>query len=194
MATGSKQPAIGSHTLNGRALLTFDGVDDELDTDFSSSLAQPYTVYAVVKLLTTTPVEAYFLGFDALFGYAQTGGQKKWHFAAGGGGGFSPGNVDTAAAHYFTYIVNGGASSFYMDGALQAVSVTAGSLPMDFTSLGMGASYPASWDVGTILVYPSAHGSTDQASTESYLNSRWFVPTAPALTFLAQRRVRHYRR
>lgn len=150
---------------NAMSIVRYDGIDD-LHT-VVMSIPQPFTVFLVAgsiiifgsALKMGTPYIAFqnapnFIAYAGVsVNYSTTSGDANWHL------------------HEFVY--NGAASAGAVDGVLVGpvdaglANITNFSLPYDNTR---------PYDLGEVLIFPSALNATDRTSVRQYLKTRWGTP------------------
>ena len=181
--TAANRPTTNVATQNGRNVIRFDGTNDILSTSSSWAMGSDYTWFVVFKVPTTAT--RYILNFDETPGGSDHAIISQWssrpieHFIGGsygaryqiGTGSTSGWNVVThvRAAQSHTSFLNGSASGSGTSTAMPAWTAT--------TRVGgSGLSEFADTDIAELVVYTSALGSTDRASVESYLKTKWSTP------------------
>jgi len=181
-ATGSQKPTYKTSGLNGRPVVLFDGVDDKLATAaFSSPLAQPASIYAVVSWSLTgsayqDPIDGIASGQRMVIAF-EVATQK---FAMFAGAAVTLGGVASAGAsfHLLNAIYNGASSSGFINGVNQpGLSSNPGTEGMTGVLLGDApiGGQAFSGRIAEVLVYSGAHSATQRQSIETYLNSKWAI-------------------
>lgn len=176
-ATSTKRPAKVTDGTSGRTMARFDGVDDTLSVSWT--FGQPFTAYAVFKMRGVITPSGMIVAFHnwatTATGFYRSGG----NVAAWGGSA----NIASAIAftnnqnEVWTAIFNGVSSKFGRRGSITTgsggtgggINVTLGAAP------DAGGAY-TDVDFGELLVFTSAHGTTDCDAVNAYLKSKWGTP------------------
>lgn len=190
-ATGAKQPLFKTAIQNGLPVVRLDGTDDVMRAAGFVPLnanGTALTVFAVVKTANTT--QGHLLSTrQATDGFLmrtnQISGIWGW-FAVGGGS--SSDTVTQTVWHVLecictlTTIGSAGSMQAGHDGTFIAATATAPvqtASPQSGIDLGAqtnGSSAFMAGDVGEILLYPTALGTTDRQNVEAYLKAKWATP------------------
>lgn len=191
-ATGADQPLHRTNrTPSGKPALVFDGVTEAMAAGAAITL-KPCTLFAVIKLTATTPaIEQTVLGSSA-------GGGGQWRVATDFDvewmeQGVQRIGTSTDAAKRVvanTWCVlsltygSAGAFEFFKDGA------SSGSGTLD-TTLSSGNPHLARYgvtggfaefftgEIADLAIFSAVLGSTDRASIESFLNTKYLVSGTP---------------
>lgn len=175
-ATGANQPLYKAAIQNALPGVLFDGVNDQLAAT-AVSVAQPDTIFAVVKNLQVIPgtVNGIFDGATTRQSvYRQTDDTLRATAGTDTGSTFTFG---TANAHQMSLIVNGASTALWMN----ASSVALGNIgTATLASLIIGQNFLASapWNgyIFEWLIYNSSLSTTNRQSVEAYLKSKWGTP------------------
>lgn len=181
-ASGTEKPATGVDTIGGLNALTFDGTDDRMFW-VSNPLAGATagTMYIVSKntVANTSANAAPVCGLG-------TNGDDWYSFSDGtvyNGFGSSARHTtntpsDLRIANVSTFIAAASDWRWYRDGASQFSTATNtiawGSNAI--VGFGTGASSHYSGKIAAIVLYPSAHGTTDQQTNEAFLKAKFSTP------------------
>lgn len=175
-ATAGQKPLYKTSILNSKAIMRFDGTDDNLLVTFAAALSQPYTVYAVVKPDAAPGVGASRQIIDgasspnrAVLNLTQSTGTYTTY-------------AGTANINGFAYTINewdiidlvyNGASS---TGAMEGITTFAGNPGANsMGGLRVGSIYDLSQafysgDIAELIVYSGAHSAQDRATIRAYLS------------------------
>jgi hypothetical protein len=171
-ATGSKQPLYKAAVQNGKPVVRFDGVDDDLTAALAATLAQPFTIVVVGRASTGTSTNENFTASPSgnVFVAGRTGGGGVYSIQ--GGTPFtqiSAGRKENAFK-LITAIFNGATSEIHVNGATTAGSLgtTGYATPLRVGSLG-GTTEFLNGDVAELIVYSKALNSTEVGQIEAYL-------------------------
>lgn len=179
-ATGTKQPLYMTNQRATLPAVRFDATDDWLQNIFT--LNQPVTGFLVCRFPSTT--NRYLLD-----GTGATAGTKGsvGSFSAGtarlhGGTALTTPTGWTANAWVvISWVLNGGSSEVYMNGAL-SVSGAAGANVMAGLTLASNSGLSggsSGTDYGEVLLYSGALSTTNRQSVENYLLAKWMAPKEP---------------
>lgn len=173
-ATAAKQPTYRASVVNGHPTIRFDGTDDLMTTTFSSTLAQPNTVFFVAKI-NVSGDKAFMDGLSDTTRAMVREFSGAWHYYAGGAATVSGGTPDTAW-HIFGMTWDGASSSLDVDG----VTVASGdSGTQGLGGLTIGALYagsiPFNGDFAEIAVYSDSKTSEEKTNWYNYASSRYNI-------------------
>lgn len=168
-ATATNQPAYGTRTINGHLVLDFDGVDNFM-TGTSTTLAQPFTVAAVMQTDSIAAVTQRVFGNSTSssrgVGLSNTG---KWNINYATA--LISANGDTSP-HAFIWIVNGASSVIRVDGVVDT-SGNAGGGGID-SAAQLGRHQTSSYfngGLGDLVVASGALSGTDLSNLETFLRT-----------------------
>ena len=163
-ASSDERPIYQPGTLNGNALVFFDGTDDFLSF---SEIDDIRTVFWVVREANTT--NNFLLGHSSTYHFHRNSA-TIWH-----------------ATHAHANVKSG---NTYVDGSL--VTGTSTALPTDFTQVSLVTDGPVeantlvydrgiagrSWDgeVAELIIYNKALSDADRLTIEAYLREKWGLP------------------
>lgn len=170
LTDNNSAPQYATDAINGNPAVSFDGVDDYLDTTFST-LSQPNTVYIVFSLNPINDTQVIYDGEGNLHGFGEGGDGILQMFAGN--------NVDDGAAdsgnHIFGGLYDGPNSVGRLDGS-QVLSGDAGASGLDGFRVAAdnSASNFAEVLVGEILIYPQDKSGI-QSDVEQYLSDKWEI-------------------
>lgn len=181
--TGTNQlanvsPTTGTRTQNSLNVIDFDGTDDYMSSS-SITLAQPFTIYIVVKSDDgADSADQRFLAAASTTLACGKGTTNAWRISCGTALVGTSSTVD-ANFHYLTFVCNGGSSAIRLDGAAYA-SGNAGTNGFSAEAIRVGRTNGAGtqyWDgcIGEVLIYNTAHGATEFAVIEDYLDGKWAI-------------------
>lgn len=167
------RPTWETGEKNGLPVARFDGTNDHLVTA-AFTLNQPATYFFVVKMLASGGYRTLADGntVNSVTHWNSNGG-AKWQQYAGAFG--AQQTVDTTNYFIVTSVVNGASSEMYVNGGAAATGNAGANNAAGFALGGRALGENAQMDVGEVLVFPSALGSTDRAAVRDYLNARWAV-------------------
>lgn len=178
-ATGSLQPGLGARSINGNLVMDFDGSDDYIRSIWT--LAQPFTVIAVVQSDTTSLTHFFIGNHSSQNGMGIAGALSAWYMNLGSSFEVFGGTIDTNP-HYVVFIADGASSSIRVDG-VEVATGDAGTGTLGFsTSMRIGgASSARYWDggVGDLAVFNAALSGTPLADAEAWLDDLVFGAGAP---------------
>jgi hypothetical protein len=184
--TGSLQPLYQTNEVNGLACLEFDGTDDYLvNTAAAFDVAQPFTVYQVLKQRTWTDTDWIWDSNTAseagLLQLGTTPGVQIW-----AGSSFVATNshltLDTWAV--VTVIFNGASSSVRVDHATANRTPTTGNPGTTGIENGfvLGAqkdfSSASAISVAEWICYSGSASAGDQTSVRAYLGTKYGITVA----------------
>jgi len=174
-ATKAYQPTYTPDGLNGKPVLTFDGVNDRLVTASTTlGITNSASLIVVAQLSSRTPPEQGIAGSDSLtnrFGFFITGSNTmRWN----------PITVDSietpsvTGAQILVGTAQSGNSALFRNGTSMATG-TAATVTMDNTPFKIGNMLPDtilphfSGLIAEVLVLPSSLFTTDRQQLEGYL-------------------------
>ena len=201
-ATSAKQPLWIDNAINGRPVLRFDGLNDQLVAAVSPG-TDDFTVFVVAKTSATHEVDA-----ESTTGTAGTSGQKYVFGAtasgANAGAGMSLGtngisayeNGDSytpALAVYSGAVGNGvilGAFEYearrptiFLNGQLVRAGLASPRPQVSApTEIGAGVFGAFAGDVAEIMVYNRALSASERATIEAYLSRKYALHLIPEVT------------
>ena len=156
-------------------MIRFDGVDDFL-TSVLSGLAQPFTVFMVVKNLNLAPAadQNFYRGSSGAVFYTNHGDSDKLTMF---GGSVLGSSAPSSGAHVYTQIWNGASSAAYGDGTLLFSGNAGASGIVGALNIGAGTSGGSNTavDLGDFIVCSGALASDPRQQIESWLKPRWGV-------------------
>lgn len=177
-ATPASQPTYVANALNGKAVVAFNGAQNMKTALWAAPLAQPFTMFLVVKL------DMAYL-FDGLSSASRVylrnssatpGGGGLYYFNSGATLSSYPVNAD-ANYHLFTLRANA-AGGIKIDGTT-VTGDPSSPTPQSLNGLTLGSLYSngsyATARVGEILIYNSDISPYNAAQIEYYLKSKWGV-------------------
>ncbi len=176
-SNAQEKPTYQTNELNGLPVVNFTptgggGTKEFLRRTFSSPLAQPGTVFVVVRSQSTTDSGKIFDGVGSGRWLIQPSG-GTWQIFAGSTV-LSGGTADTNW-HVFSLIFNGASSEVFVDG-VSTITGNPGAANFDGITLGgdngSGTS-PLTGDEAEVIIYNSALGTTDRQTVEAYLASKY---------------------
>lgn len=201
-ATSAKQPIWIDNTINGRPVLRFDGVNDQLIGTLSPG-TDNFTVFAVARISATNEIDT-----ESTTGTAGTSGQKYLFGATASGinagAGMSLGtngisiyeNGDSYAPALAVYGGNvgngvvlaafayeGRRPTIFLNGQLVRAGLTS-PRPQVFapTEIGAGAFGAFASDVAEIMVYNRGLSAAERATVEAYLSRKYALHLIPEVT------------
>jgi hypothetical protein len=175
--TTAQQPIFHTAVINGRSVMRFDGVNDNVVAG-AVITSQPNTVFIFAKLNAPTGV---FL-FDESTGSSnrqlvatQTGGVIQIY--AGTAVTEAAGTDHTGAFHLFKFIFNGASGSASVD-TVQVVTGNAGTNGMNSPIFGAGnaISAPMSCDIAEIVIFSGLLSSGDLSGLNTYFHNKYGIP------------------
>jgi hypothetical protein len=169
--------------INGNPTVFFNR-DGYLTAGAAFTPAQPVTIFAVAKRAVTNEEHDLFgQTSNRLIVFADSGSSGGvWHLTAGSPA--AAGSANNTNLHVLTAQFNG-SSSLLRDNGSQIIgpaSVGTVGYTTPFVAGSSAATAATSWrgPIGELIVYPSALSTTDMASVESYLTTKW--TTTPPTT------------
>jgi len=162
-----------ANALNGNPVVRFDGVDDDLNTTFSSTLSQPNYIFMVARQRSAPADNFWIWGANDGFGVRQdllTSSAPEYQLFAGSF--FNDGAPDTNA-HIFGGVFDGASSAIRLDGT-QTATGDGGADGMPGARIGYhsGADSYFDIDVGEWLIYDS---QPSIPAVASYLSDEWGI-------------------
>ncbi len=170
--TAGGPPTFNESGINTNPSLSFDGVDDYLNTALSTQNV-PNTIASVVSLDTTGSFYQYLYdGSNADEQSLQQTNNGEWAYGAGTR---SPDGPTDTQPHVFTALYNGSNSVLRIDGT-EVHSGSAGTEALNGFEVGRrpDGQFYADAQLGEILIYPSDK-SASFSDIESYLADKWGI-------------------
>ena len=180
-ATAASQPAYNPTGLNGKPVLTLDGINDGMTAPLVFSGNPSFTIYALWNTDQTTTESVFFNGLPltgdgAGIGYNLSTKYNAFLYGVGEAG-FNPsvaaytpviqGSTRNAATGGLTVNINGGSKG---SGTFGAISIpTAGAT----TGIGNGAGFPVKGGVNEVIVADALLSILEQQRIEGYLAWKW---------------------
>ena len=173
-------PIFKTGMLNGKPVISSDGVDDSMVTTFGSLLSQPNTIFIVFSITAGSFQKQFFDSADPSF-INRHGmyGESSNKFALISGGTASELNgIITVPTLFSVYsIIFNNASSELFTNGVSGGTGNPGSDAMGGIRV-FSNSTPAGWaamDVAEILVYNSLLSNSQRMSVEAYLNTKYAI-------------------
>jgi hypothetical protein len=178
-ATGIDQPVYHSSTssglINGHPAVQFTAANTQWmdNVDAGLLVAQPYTIYIVLKMTTTASVQQMVSTGTS----TTTIESNTTNFVMSAGTGIAIHAIDTSP-HAFVCVYNGASSSWQFDGTNGGtVSAGAASLTTKFRiGLGAGGTQPYNGLVGEAAVWSSALSAGQLGQLHTYAAGKWGTP------------------
>lgn len=174
-ATAGAKPTVVAGGLNGLPVVRFDGSDDTLSAAGFTGIAAGYSLFAVVVPQATPDAYDALVASDDCWVMLAVGGTGGWGLYTSGDQPASA--VLSAGTAYLLEVVTGGTgANYYSSGVADgtASGPTNNSGISGFNVGSQGSIRFSQVDVGEIVVYDSALGTTDRQSVENYLLAKWF--------------------
>ena len=188
--TDANKPIYGTHTMNGKPVLYFDGANDSLTSGGSAYGNTGGLVTAFVVQRRTADAGNYGRSVSFGDGTADYGSASNWCADNGGNGtsfyveragsGHSQGTLPLVNTSYMTEVVFDGTNcTAYLNGAQAGSSfASSGNFNVSRTVIGAGwdgsaANWNFTGDIAEILVYNSVLSTAERKATEAYLNAKW---------------------
>ena len=203
-STVANQPLYGSHTLNGKPMIYFDGSNDSLSslTTYANTGTTTSLFMVVRRTLAAGNYRRLvsFVGPNSNTDWSDVG---NWCFSNGQSGTVnriervSAWDIGTAPAINTAYLAevvfDGSNVRMYVNGVQQgSTQTTSGNFNINRVTIGTGWTSGAATsenfqgDIGEVLVFNSALGTTDRQLIESYLTNKWLVANvAPTLNAIS---------
>ena len=185
----TKRPTYVASSMNGKAVVLFDGVDDYMQrtTFVGGALAQPNMIFIVIK----ESAEGRAISGDYVYdGGAATGRhlfvlrtatQKDYQVGHAAAAVLASG-LTFSEDHQFTILHNGSSSEIWKDSTNLSASGDGGTANLDGFTLGdhYTLTDPSSTgnlggEIAEVLIYNSSLSTADRGAVESYLQSKWIV-------------------
>lgn len=175
-ATTTKRPLLrlGANGINSLPVLQLDGVDDWMRVTWAS-IAQPATIYAVLKLVVAANTPHIIDGGAYEENLLWVPGTADW--TAEFGVNLHSGVTMNTSAHLFVMKVNGASSTFVVD----STSVSGNMGTVASTGMAIGATGGAAGDapsvkIGEVIRYNALTATGDDTAIRAYLKSKWGTP------------------
>jgi hypothetical protein len=179
-ATKANQPTYTPDGLNGKPVLTFDGVDDRLVTASTTlGITNSASLIVVAQLSSRTPPEQGIAGSDSLtnrFGLFITGiNAMRWNPVSGAN---TVQATSVTGAQILVGTAQSGDSALFRNGTSiatgTAATVTMDNTPFNIGNMLQGTTIPHfSGPIAEVLVLPSSLSTTDRQRLEGYLAWKW---------------------
>jgi hypothetical protein len=179
-ATKENQPTYTPDGLNGKPVLTFDGVNDRLVTASTTlGITNSASLIVVAQLSSRTPPEQGIAGSDSLtnrFGFFITGSNTmRWNPIAGTN---TIEATSVTGAQILVGTAQSGNSALFRNGTSiatgTAATVTMANTPFNIGNMLPGTTIPHfSGPIAEVLVLPSFLSTTDRQHLEGYLAWKW---------------------
>jgi len=195
-ATAANQPTYTASGLNGKPVLTFDGVNDRLSTASTTlGITNSASLAVVTQMSSRTPPEQGIVGSDDLaarFGFFITGANMiRWNPIANAYNNIQASSV--IGSQILVGTAQSGSTALFRNGT----SIATGTGPtgtMVSTPFGIGNMLPGttlphfSGPIAEVIVSSSAFSTTDRQKLEGYLAWKWGLqgslpPTHPYKNF-----------
>jgi hypothetical protein len=179
-ATAANQPTLTASGLNGKPVVTFDGVNDRLVTASTTlGITNSASLIVVAQPSSRTPPEQGIAGSDSLtnrFGLFITGSNAmRWNPISGGS---TVQAISVTGAQILVGTAQSGNSALFRNGTSIATG-TAATATMENTPFNIGNMLPGttlphfSGPIAEVLVLPSSLSTTDRQLLEGYLAWKW---------------------
>lgn len=173
-ATGSEMPSLVTNGLNNRTTVLFDGTDDSVSFP---SITGIRTVYWVLKDADSnmSGTQRFILGHSADYHFHR-GFSTLWD-------GNTSSSIKNGVVKLNGSSFNGQTSDLpYNTWCTFSVETTAG---VSASKLSGDRSYGRYWlgEFAELIIFNTELTPLDKQNIESYLTNKWFVATAPVLTF-----------
>jgi len=176
-ATGpvSFKPKYRTNIQNGKPVLRFDAVSSKMTGSYTSG--STFTMYLVEISSSGIAYARSVSNGDAGAGDCISIGVRT-----SGNNCYVDGLISSSKASYGAHqcalTSNGSTKSYYVDGVAIATGVANSST---LSVIGFGAANttyaePCGADLAEFILYSSEHNSTDRATVESYLRTKWGLP------------------
>jgi hypothetical protein len=170
---GTNKPVLKLAVKNGRNVIRFDGINDNLQASFSV-LPRPNTLFAVVKSANASGYKIFIDGTGA--------GNRNVLFHDGTNAAMFAGvtlnlpGTTITNWNLFSLLFDGGSSVGRLNGA-QVASGNSGILSVEGLTLGTDYSftYPAGFDFAELIIVNGTLPVDTRNAVESYLNTKWGV-------------------
>ena len=179
-ATSSNQPLTNTNTINGKNVITFDGLNDYLKraTWTGGVIAQPNTAFVVFKF----DINAARTIFDGSSSGTErhiirTASSSTISIWAGAVTVLTSSDVGSLAVpRLITAVYNSTSSEIYMEGTLEKTG-DSGSFSMQGISLGSNwdVALPFDGDIAEVIIYNKLLNTTERQQAEAYLTTKWGI-------------------
>jgi len=166
--TASLQPVTGAATLNGKNVVTFDNVDDEIRS--AVTLAAPWTVLVVFRATAVNNWKYIFHGAGGDSTVYTVGGTDGYVKAAGDSSRVWSANIGQRTSLVYS-VPASGQSAFYQNGVANPPVATGGNAGLAWAQVG-GAG-PLAGDVASVVVMVGQITPSDLAAYEAWVLSEW---------------------
>jgi autotransporter-associated beta strand protein len=196
-ATLANRPTYTNNVadFNGRAVLQFDGVDDDITSllDINPTNLPNMTIMIVYKQLDKS-------GNAGLWGHDNTGWDRLQLFYNSGtyyqiataNNAMTVKGMETNKVTLYTAVLKDGASSsrVYINGVSDANTGVPGFTSTDsggyasitFANISPGGGYRGKVQIGEVLIFDAALGDTARRNVEARLRNKWFGTSDPTNT------------
>ena len=191
-ATDANRPIYGSHTLNGKPVLYFDGTDDGLaSTNVISNQGNAMSAFVVVRRTADATNYRRSLAFIGPQGSTDWNVAGNWCIDNGAngttnrverGGANDLGSLPAVNTAYIAEVVfDGTMAKSYLTGQLYGQFNSSGSFDINQMGVGEGFTNGSATsffqgDIAEVLVYNSALSDSDRQTVEAYLTQKWALP------------------
>lgn len=179
MTTATNGPTYKTSIINSLPILRFDGSNDLLET-VAASIGPNYTLFLVAQYVTgaATGIIDSDQSPDRLFQYRWSGANIQFiGFNSVGGTGSDTQAVTRANAVVYTGVRDTGTVEAFIDGVSGGSTAVSGTnaTKTNRVRVGQWQGGVSAYDLGEVVMYDSALGSTDRAAVEDYLATKWGI-------------------
>ena len=184
--TSTKQPTLLTADQNGLNTASFDGTTDLLISATGLTAVTNASLYGVFRIGAGNTTGMVFAGVgledtERLRAFYTPASASNMNLATYGNAYASTlGNDAGGSYHAWAGIADqtGSNASVQKDGTLQTASFNGYQTPSSSTITlgGLPTILPATVKIGEILIYNTAHGTTDRTAVMDYLKAKWGTP------------------
>lgn len=173
--TSARRPVTGVDTINGLNVVKFTAASSHWMSVATPDLAQPNTIYVVVKLAATSSQRQFFFSGGSTRHDLESLDSTHWGMYAGGTEVSSSSGSPDSSAHVVCGVFNGASSQMFVDGA-SVLTGSVGSNHCTGYTLGTfaaGGSFFLGGDIAHVVVYNAAHGVSTRGIVRATLQAKW---------------------
>lgn len=178
-ATGANQPTYQTNEINGLPVVQFDGSNDSLGSALNNADAS-ITVFLIGRFLSGAANVSRILSLssDGAASIFNNGDSDYGYYANQGGSIVDLGGTPQTATILALVFASNSSTDAYRDGTLHTTfdpsNGYTGGLPLTLGAQRSTENF-AKCQIGEVLIYDSALGSTDREAVEQYLGDKWGI-------------------
>lgn len=147
-ATSGNRPTYQTSVVNSAIPgLLFDGVNDTLKKTSTPSLAQPLSIFTVIKHNSLVAGSFICDGYGTTAGRVRICMSSAYYRSLNAGSNLTSANLADTSPHFHSALFNGTQSEYYIDGALEVFG-DAGTQPQEGLTVGGNRSQPSTASMG----------------------------------------------